>query len=225
MSDQNGVWDMEATKGGETGVWETCPAGNFPGNIVGLFDIGHQTEVNDKNETYEVRQLVLVLELQKKSSKGANFFKEKKFTWSMRDNSNWYKLVSAMTGKKFAEGEKFDPRKLLGMPCMANVTHSEVTKKGKTNTYANLETISQFPEGFPAPTQYRPPISYSVLEGKACPDVSWVPNCYGKSLEKLISESREYKQGKVADPAGPQMADAIMANIQSSAPVDETIPF
>jgi hypothetical protein len=188
------IWEMEAAKGGEQGEWENCPPGNYPSNVVGLFDIGTHTEFNkDKNENYDVRQLVLVLELQKKDSKGKNFFMAKKFTWSMRDNSNWYKLVSALTGTKFADGQKYDPRKLVGMPCMAMVTETTGTnKKGKTTTYANLETISQYPDGFPLPAGYRPPLCWSVSEGTPLPDVAWVPNVYGKSLQKLVEECKEF---------------------------------
>lgn len=191
------IWEQEASKGGEQGDWETCPAGNFPATIVGLFDVGTQKEFDrQKNETYEVRQLVLVLELIEEDSKGKNFYQAKKFTWSMRDNSNWYKLVTALTGKKFAEGEKFDPRKLMGLPCMAMVVHTNgTTKKGKAATFANLETISQFPKGFPAPAKHRDPVCWSVSEGKSLPDVAWVPNLYGKSVTTLAESSKEYAKG------------------------------
>lgn len=227
------IWEQEAGKGGMPEDWELVPAGNYPANIVGLFDIGTQTEFNQqKNETYEVRQLVLVIEFQKEDSKGKHFFMAKKFTWSMRDNSNWYKLVAALTGKKFQEGEKFDPRKLIGYPVMAMVTHSDgTTKKGKPATFANLETISQFPDGFPAPTKYRPPVIWSVSEGKELPQVDWVPMIYGKSITTLVENSKEHAAGKFpvntavrAADAG-QLIDHPQTAVSMAAAQDSDIPF
>lgn len=222
MSDQS-IWEQEAAKGGEQGEWETCPAGSFPASIVGLFDIGTQTEFNrQKNEAYDVRQLILVLELQKNDSKGNHFIKAEKFTWSLRDNSNWCALVTGLTGRKFVEGEKFDPRKLVGHPCMATVVHTAgTTKKGKATTYANLQTIAPYPDGFPIPKDYRPPVIWSVLEGKPLPDVSWVPNVYGKSLETLVENSKEWAAGKV-----PASATAPRPTNGAAAPksqIDQTV--
>jgi hypothetical protein len=196
MSDES-IWEQEVKEDKGTGEWETCPPGNYPASVVAIFDIGTQTEVDDKQEKYEVRQLVLVVETQRKTAKGEHFFFSKKYTWSLHESSNWYKLICAVTGTKFQPGQKFDPRKLLGWPCMANITNTDVEKKGKKNTFANLETIAQFPEGFPIPKDYRPPVAWSVNEGKALPNVAWVPNIYGKSVTTLVERSKEYAQGKL----------------------------
>ena len=102
----------------------------------------------------------------------------------MNDSANWYKLVSGLTGKKFAEGDKFDPRSVLGMPCMLMITNSIVSREGKDKTYHNVESIAQFPDGFPFPTQYRPPVCWSILEGiDKMPPLGWVPYIYGETLE------------------------------------------
>jgi hypothetical protein len=93
-------------------------------------------------------------------------------TWSMSNNSNFYALVTNLTGPK-KEGERFDPRVLAGMPVMVQVTNNTVTdKKGKDKTYHNIGTVAQFPEGLPFPTPSRPPLIWSVMEGKPVPDVS-----------------------------------------------------
>jgi hypothetical protein len=196
MSQQNGSdpWEMETTVSGGGGEWELCPAGNYPANIVGLIDVGLHEREGDKGP-YEARQFVVVMESQKKTSKGHNFLFSKMFTWSMRDNSNWYKTVSSLTGRKFSEGEKFNPKSLLGMPVFVNITQSDVEKNGKKKTYHNVENITAYPEGFPPPTNYRPPVTWSVREGTPRPDFSWVPMVYGKDISKLVSESKEFKQG------------------------------
>ncbi len=229
------TWDMTAEKGGGGSDWETCPQGNYPATIVALIDVGHHEEENDKGERYDSRKLVLVVETQKKTSKGDNFVLPKMYTWSMRDNSNWYKLVCSLTGRKFAEGEKFDPRQVLGLACMANVTNTNVTdKKGKPRTYDNLDAITQFPDAFPAPTEFRKPIAWSVKEGLPGPGFGWVKPVYGKSIEKLCNESKEgrgFKAGNgsakpsanpVADQVQEQIKAAPAANTQAA---DQDVPF
>jgi len=207
-------WEMETTVSTGGGDFELCPAGNFAGNIVGLFDVGLHEKEGDKG-SYEAREFVLVVESQKKTSKGAHFFFSKMFTFSMRDNSNFYKLVSALTGRKFAEGEKFNPRSLLGMPVSVTITQSEVEKNGKKKTYHNLESISALMEGFPPPTDYRPPVIWSVRDGMPRPDCSWVPPVYGKDISKLVSMSREYREGAVGavkeQPTAKQAAEKAQA--------------
>lgn len=212
------IWEMEATKGGEgTGEFEICPAGNYPATIVALIDVGTHEQENDKGELYDSRKLVIVVETTEKTSKGSNFFFSKMFTWSMRDNSNWYKLVCSLTGRKFADGERFDPRQVLGSPCMAMITNSKGTnKKGEDRTYANLDSIAQFPKGFPPPVERRPLISWSVKEGTSMPGFGWVPPIYGKSVEKLVNESKEFRQGKTIAPKRNDVADDVHQAIVDS---------
>jgi hypothetical protein len=228
------VWEQEVTKGGQgTGEFELCPAGNYPATIIGLIDVGTHEKENDDKELYDSRQLVLVVEAQKLTTKGARFIFSKLFTWSMRDNSNWYKLVCGLTGRKFSEGEKFDPRKVLGMACFANVTHQDSASKktGKTKTYHNLENITQFPEGFPAPTEHRDLIAWSVKEGAPMPALGWVPPVYGQSIEKLVNLSKEARGllgSKSAKPAnGSTLADQVQEQIINApaAAQTEDIPF
>lgn len=233
---EDDLWEQEVTKGG-TGAsdFELCPAGNYPATIVALIDVGLHEQENDNKELYDSRQLVIVVESQKMTSKGARFVFSKMFTWSMRDNSNWYKLVCALTGRKFSEGEKFDPRKVLGMPCMANISHQVAANKktGKEKTYHNLEGIAQFPEGFPAPTEHRALVAWSVREGLPSPAFGWVPPIYGKSIDKLVNMSKEARGFKAASgpvtPSASQQATADMIDnpntVGAAVTQTEDIPF
>jgi hypothetical protein len=205
-------WTMEVPAAGEPGDFELCPQGNHVGNIVAIFDVGtHQEEY--KGVVKDVSKFVLAFELQKKKQDGQHFILSKSYTRSMHEKANWYKLVSGVMAKNFAQGEKFDPRKLLGCPCMILVTHSDTIKDGKTKTFSNIATVSQFPEGFPFPTDYRPPVAWSVRERRPMPATSWVPNVYGKSIATLVEESKEFlpvhTQGQPA--ATPQEAPLIPA--------------
>ncbi len=231
-------WEMEATKGGGGGDFELCPPGNYPAQIVGLIDVGTHEETNDKGETYDSRKLVLAVELTKKSSKGARFVVSKLFTWSMRDNSNWYKLVSALTGKKFAEGEKFDPRQVLGMPAMANITHVTSQKSGKP--FHVLDVLAQYPEDLPKPdgASFRSAVAWSARDGSPLPSVGWIPYVYFdmkmRSVETIVQMSKEARgiikpRPKAAPAPAPSTVAAVVAELASTpiATVEtpDSIPF
>ena len=225
-------WEIETTtSGGPAGDWELCPAGNYPGTIVGLFDVGLHEKEGDSG-TYEARQLVLAIQSTKRTSKGTHFYFSKMYTWSMRDNSNFYKLVSSLIGRKFTEGEKFNPKSLVGMPVFCNITQSEVEKNGKKKTYHNLENITAWPEDFPLPDKvsFRAPVIWSVRDGTPRPDCSWVPPVYGKDISKLVSLSKEFRQGATGAtteaPTPAQQAETRrIAQAAGIAATDDPIPF
>lgn len=68
----------------------------------------------------------------------------KTYTVSLHENANLRGDLESWRGKPFtaAELEGFDISKLLGVPCMVNVTHTE--KNGKT--YANIKAVTPLPK-------------------------------------------------------------------------------
>jgi hypothetical protein len=197
-------WTMEVGAGGSGSDYVCCPPCNSPGTIVGIFDIGHQSVQTKDKGIQEVRKLVLVFELIKKRPDGKPFVMAKNYTWSMRDNSNFYALATGATGKKFKEGEKFNPLSLLGGPVMINVTNTQSGEK----TYHDIDAIAQFPDGFPFPTPIYPATSWSVMTGDGFPSgLDWLPYVYGKSIKALAEESAEWRkrgaQSQAQPPAGP----------------------
>jgi hypothetical protein len=210
-------WMMTVGGGGGGGDYVACPPGNFPGTLVGIFDIGHQEE-KDMNTggTVEKRKIVLAYELSKKKPDGSPFVLAQRQTWSMHEKANFYKLVTNITGAKFKEGEKFNPLSLLGLPVMVNVTNTTSGDK----TYHDIGNISQFPEGFSVPTPTHKPISWSVLIGIPFPDdLTWVPFIYGKSIKELAEASSEVKKRGSGNGGGSPAPAA------SSSGVDDSIPF
>lgn len=186
----NDPWSMEVANGGGSGEYVLCPPGNGPGVVVGIFDTGHQTVPKRTGGTMEQRKLVLVFELAKKRPDGKPFVMAERYTWSMNDQSHFFALVTNLTGKKYKEGERFNPLSLLGLPAMVSITNSPVGEK----TYHNVGTVAQFPEGFPAPTATYKPIAWSVMTGEAFPaGLDHLPYVYGKSIESLAKESTEFK--------------------------------
>ncbi len=192
-------WEMEVGAGG--GDFEQCPPGNYPGNVVAMIDVGHQHETDKDGTGYLARKLVVAFKLTKRDSKGKPFIVAERYTWSMKDNSNFYSLACGLTGKKFQQGEKFNPKSIAGMPCMVQMASKDVISKkdGKTKTYTNIAGVAQFPEGLPFPTVDSPPLCWSVAEGKPLPDVSWIPRVYGDDVAKMVRESDEYQKGLVPE--------------------------
>lgn len=185
------LWDMEVKKDSGSGDYVACPPGNFPATIVGLFDVGHQPETNDKGANIEVRKLVLVFELAKKRPDGKPFILCQRYTWSMKDNSNFYKLASNVTGIKFVDGAKFNPLPLVGLPVMVSVTNTTSGDK----TYHNVGSVAGFPEGFPAPEPTLTPVRWTVLADAPFPDgLTWLPYVYGKSIKSLAEDSSEARK-------------------------------
>ncbi len=194
----NDPWEMEVGTGGSD--YENCPPGNYPGNVVALIDVGMQQETSKDGEAFQARKLVVAFKLVKKDSKGKPFVVAERYTWSMRDNSNFYALASGLTGRKFAQGETFSPKSIAGMPCMVQIIARDGRdKKGNARTYSNIGSVAQFPEGLPFPTVDSPPLCWSVREGKPLPDVSWVPRVYGDDVAKMVRESDEYAKGLIPE--------------------------
>jgi len=193
-------WDVEVTKDtGPMATFETPPAGNHRATVVGLVDIGHHKVDKDDGTTYDQRQIVVVYELSKTDTKGNPFVMGQKFNRSMRDNSNFYAMVCNLTGTKYQEGQKFDPRCLVGKPCMVQVLHTAgKSKKGKDVTYANIGSVSQFPDDLPAPVPTYKPLVWSVGGGEPIPSEKWLPVIYGKTVDGLIRESVEFGKGGIS---------------------------
>lgn len=211
-------WEMKVG-GSSGGDYVLCPAGNYPANIIGMMDVGHQDETNDKGEAYQSRKLVVIFRLTKKRPDGKPFILAEKYTWSMMNVSNFYALACGLTGIKYKEGEKFNPKSILGICCMVQVSNAS-GKKDANKTYHNIASVAQFPEGLPCPTLDSPPFVWSVMEGKPLPDTSWIPFIYGESVKKLVELSAEYKAGKV--PEGP--ATSIPAPERINGPADPDAP-
>jgi hypothetical protein len=220
-------WEMEVGGAGGQGDYVLCPAGNYPATIVGLLDVGHHPATNDKGESYDSRKLLVVFELAEQRPDGKPFVLAERYTWSMKSNSNFYSLASNLTGRSFAEGDRFDPRTLLGQAVMCQVVHKAVQKEKGTKTYHNIGSITQYPKGLPKPAPTITPVAWSALSGQALPDLPWVPHVYGESLGDLVTASREYQAGKIPPiaKANGKPATSTATAAASSGGDDNSIPF
>lgn len=75
----------------------------------------------------------------------------KEFTLSMHEKATLRQFLKNWRGKDFTEDEakSFDVEKLIGAPCMLNITHK--TKKDGSGVYAEIGSISNLPKGLPCP--------------------------------------------------------------------------
>lgn len=195
---------MKYGSGGGDYEYHLCPLGSHVGSIVGLYDVGHQPKTDRKTgEAYERHELILVFELTGKKSKrpdGKPFLLVKPYTWSLRDTSNFFALVTNITGMKFQPDEDFDPRSILGAPVMVNVNHTQNGDK----TYHNVGTITQVPEEITPSKPTLNPVAWSVLSGDPLPPIEGLPFVFGKSIKQLAEDSAEWRSRNNVAHAGYQ---------------------
>lgn len=191
MSTATNIW--QTTVPADKGTFTPCPAGNHPGRIAAIVDIGHQpverTEKDGTRYVADTRQIVLVFELAKKKPEGDPHVMGVRYTWSMNEKANFYKFVKSVTGRDYANGETFDTMDLLGKPVMVSVALSAPNANGKQ--FSNVTSIGSFPEGFPEPKWEHEPFAWSVLEKTGFPDRAWLPWIYGKTIGDLAAGSCE----------------------------------
>lgn len=212
------IWGMEASNAEGGGEYELCPAGNKNGAIVGLFDIGHQRE-EFNGESKMVRQLIVIYELKQRKKDGKPFVLGERYTWSMAKKAKFRKLAENVTGTSFADGARFDPRTLVGMPVSITIVH-QPSRKDAAKTYHNIGSVSGLGEDT---TPYTPTMSemiWSVLSGTPFPThlSADLPFIYGASIEDLAQGSREVRS-RQAGGAKDEVED------KDEAKDDDDIPF
>lgn len=217
-------WTLEAKKGGggEGGDFETCPAGNYPGTVVGLFDVGSQPAQKKDGTPFQRHDVVIVFELAKKDSAGRPFVMANRYTFSLHEKATFYVVACNLAGKKFGDGERFSVLSILGRPCMVQVTNTTAEKNGKPRTYANVGTVTSYPDEFPPIKPTREPVAWTVAAGRPLPDTSWIPYVYGKSIRDLVQMSDEYKAGQVPTIGG---GTAVNASASAEGDGDDQVPW
>ena len=77
----------------------------------------------------------------------------KEFTLSLHEKATLRNFLKNWRGKDFTEDEAkaFDIEKLVGAPCMLNITHKK--SKDGSKTYAEIGSVSTLPKGLTCPPQ------------------------------------------------------------------------
>ena len=148
---------IATNKGGGNNI-EPIPTGNYPARCYSMIHIGTVEEnilgtikiINKVRITWE---LPTELKVFKEENGEQPIVISKEFTLSMHEKSTLRNYLKNWRGKDFTEEEAnaFDITKLIGVPCMLNITHKK-SKDGQ-RTYAEIGSISTMPKGFECPPQ------------------------------------------------------------------------
>jgi hypothetical protein len=231
---QQDIWTKQVPEPGQGGEYHTCPPGNHPGVIVGIFDVGTHSVKNPDGEYKDLHQLILIFELLKKNPKGEPFLLYRRYTWSLHKKANFAKDVAAVIGRTLNPKDSFSPLSLLGIPVLVSVTNNE-GKEGKV--YHEVTGLGQFPEGMPSiPSPIHKPVSWSVRSSQPFPEGDWLPWVYGQSIGEIASESAEARAAgrshssasSNGNPQGgpvPQSGKALFAWVQSRIDMPELLKY
>lgn len=149
-----------ATSNGSTN-FEPIATGNYPARCYSMIHIGTVDEVilgtqKTLNKVRITWELPTELKVFKEENGEQPQVISKEFTLSMHEKATLRNFLKNWRGKDFSEDEAkaFDIEKLIGAPCMLNITHKK--SKDGTKTYAEIGSISTMPKGFPCPEQINP---------------------------------------------------------------------
>ncbi len=190
-------WKQKASSGGNFDS-DIPEADNHPAVCVAIIDLGSTTETyKDKekgtSKTATVRKIYIAWELTASRMSGtkANHVIGNRYTLSLNEKATLGKMIGQWRGKPLEKDEEFDISKLLGKPCLLNVTHF----KGEKRTYANVGTVTRLPKGMNCPAALHTPVIWAIGEGPIPAEVGqWVPEyVYGEKLVDIIQGSPEWK--------------------------------
>lgn len=149
-----------ATNTGGT-TFEPIPTGNYPARCYSMIHIGTVEEnimgtLKRLNKVRITWELPTELKVFKEENGEQPCVISKEFTLSMHEKATLRGFLKNWRGKDFTdeEAKAFDIEKLIGAPCMLNITHK--TKKDNSGVYAEIGSISTMPKGFPCPEQINP---------------------------------------------------------------------
>lgn len=214
-------------------TFELPPAGPQAARCIRLIDLGTQTS-DYQGEQRQARKVLLTWRLAETRSDGEPFLVSRRFTASLHEKSALRAFLKSWRGRDFTPDElsAFDLRKLLGAPCLLNLTHSE--RAGRD--YADIASISPVPKGMAAP----PPLGEleSVLLDLSDPSTFTALDDLSDRLVEQIQSSPEWRAAQAAPapaarpaappPAPPQPARRSPAPAAAPAAADfadSDIPF
>jgi hypothetical protein len=183
-----------ATSNGSGTNYEPIATGNYPARCYSMIHIGTVEEVilgtqKTLNKVRITWELPTELKVFKEENGEQPHVISKEFTLSMHEKATLRNYLKNWRGKDFSEEEakSFDIEKLIGAPCMLNITHKK--SKDGTKTYAEIGSISTMPKGFPCPEQINPSFvwTYENFDSDKF-------NALPEFLKAKMITSLEYKQ-------------------------------
>ena len=149
-----------ATSTGSTN-FEPIATGNYPARCYSMVHIGTVEEnilgtLKRLNKVRITWELPTELKVFKEENGEQPCVISKEFTLSLHEKATLRNFLKNWRGKDFTdkEAKSFDIEKLVGAPCMLNITHK--TKKDGSGIYAEIGSVSAMPKGFLCPDQVTP---------------------------------------------------------------------
>ena len=182
------------------GSFELVPQGTHIGRCIAVVNLGLQeTGWGPKNKHwigFEIPSVRVEWDKDDVHHEGPALIGNR-YTSSLSDKAILRQHLESWRGKKFTEAELdgFDLFKLLGVPCMLSVTH---TDDGK---YANISSIMGLPTGTIAPEEETPRTKYDPSEPNATELFETLPDWQKKLIKNAVVETEN------PEPAGPDVGD------------------
>jgi hypothetical protein len=181
--------------------FENPPPGSYGAVCIKVIDQGTQEVIWEGDKKMQ-RKVFIQWELDEKMTDGRPFVTGRKFTVSLHEKATLRAFLKGWRGRDFtdAELEGFDPRKLIGAPCMLSLVQS--------GDYVNIASASKLPKGMTPLAPVNPTVYFSLEEFN-----KEVFDGLSNKMKEDIFKSPEYK---TATSGG---------DVPDSAPFDDDISF
>ena len=154
-----------ATSNGSTN-FEPIATGNYPARCYSMVHLGTIEEnilgtLKKLNKVCITWELPTELKVFKEENGEQPQVISKEFTLSLHEKATLRGFLKNWRGKDFTneEAKSFDIEKLVGAPCMLNITHK--TKKDGSRVYAEIGSVSAMPKGFTCPDAINQPFVFT----------------------------------------------------------------
>ena len=197
--------------------FDPAPAGTHPARCYQIIDLGtHHNEMynNDRHQVFVGFELPTELNRFKDADGNEQekpFVIGKFYTMSLNEKATLRGDLESWRGKAFSEQELngFNPKVLIGIPCMLSVIHKD--KNGKTR--ADISAVSKLPKQMTCPDAVHDPVYFSLDEYS---DAAFekVP----KGFQNMIRNCQEW--GSLGNPSNEQDTPPDNGDFK-----DDDIPF
>lgn len=162
---------MSLTLSHEQTIYEPIEAGNHIARCIQIVDLGTQAEKAFESEEIKMNKKVRITwelpnEVKTYTDKESGEEKTRvelvgqEFKASLHEKAKLRKMLASWRGRDFTDEELkgFSLDKLIGVPCMINLTHTE--KDGKK--YVNIAAITPLAKGMTCPDQVNESIKFEI---------------------------------------------------------------
>lgn len=170
------------------GDFEKVPTGTHVARCIALIDLGTRTGPFGSKREVMIRW-ELPHEAMASSPDGEVFTISQFYTQSLGEKANLRAMLKSWRGRDFTEEELkgFDPRTILGKPCMVSVIE-KATQKGDIKHVVGA--VSALARGMQIPEQMNPSV-YLSLEPEDFDQSAF--NVLSEKIQAMVKESPEYK--------------------------------